>query len=71
MDWIWFQLLKSFGITASSDDKVFQLAKNHVEMEKESNRRASILKLSEKALEKEQREKDHLQKEYNKGVLIK
>lgn len=68
---VFFQLLKSLGITAAPDDKVFLLAKNHVDLEKESNRRAAILKLNEKALEKEQREKDHLQKEYNKGVLIK
>lgn len=65
------QLLKSLGITATSEDKIFALAKNHIELERENNRRGSILKLSEKALEKEQREKDHLQKEYNKGVLVR
>lgn len=65
------QLLKSMGIVAAPDDKIFALAKNHVELERESNRRGTILKLSEKALEKEQRDKEHLQKEYNKGVLIR
>lgn len=65
------QLLKSFGIAANPEDKIFALAKSQVELERENSRRGSILKLSEKALEKEQREKEHLQKEYNKGVLIR
>lgn len=64
-------MLKSLGIAATPDDKIFVLVKNHVELERENSRRGSIIKLSEKALEKEQREKEHLQKEYNKGVLIR
>lgn len=47
------------------------MAKNFIELEKESNRRAAALKASEKVLEKEQREKEHLQREYNKGVLMR
>lgn len=65
------QLLKTFGISALPEDKIFILAKNHVELERENNKRVVSLKANEKALEKEQREKEHLQKEYNKGVLIR
>lgn len=65
------QLLKSFGNSSSVDQKIAQLAKNFIELEKESNRRAAALKTSEKVLEKEQREKEHLQREYNKGVLMR
>lgn len=65
------QLLKSFGNSTSTDQKIAQLAKNFIELEKESNRRAAALKTNEKVLEKEQREKEHLQREYNKGVLMR
>lgn len=69
--WKSLQLLKSFGNSSSADQKIAQLAKNFIELEKESNRRAAALKTSEKVLEKEQREKEHLQREYNKGVLMR
>lgn len=65
------QLLKSFGNSTSAEQKIAQLAKNFIELEKESNRRAAALKTNEKVLEKEQREKEHLQREYNKGVLMR
>lgn len=65
------QLVKSLGNSASVDQKIEQLARNIVELERESNKKSIALKQNEKILEKELREKEHLQREYNKGVLIK
>lgn len=59
------------GNGAPSDEKILQLAKNFIELEKENNKQATAIKQNEKVLEKEQREKEHLQREYNKGVLIR
>lgn len=59
------------GSSATVDQKIGTLAKNFIELEKESNKKAAALKVNEKVLEKEQREKEHLQREYNKGVLMR
>lgn len=65
------QLLKSLGGSASADQKLEQLAKSIVELEREGNKKSLAIKQNEKILEKELREKEHLQREYNKGVLIR
>lgn len=64
-------MIKSLGNSATLEQKVAQLAKNFIELERENNRQTASLKQNEKVLEKEQREKEHLQREYNKGVLIR
>lgn len=64
-------MIKSLGSSTSLEQKVAQLAKNYIELERESNKQTSSLRQSEKVLEKELREKEHLQREYNKGVLIR
>lgn len=64
-------MVKSLGNEATSDQKLLILAKQAVEAERESNRRATIVKQNEKNLETVQREKENLQKEYNKGVLMR
>lgn len=63
--------MKSLGNSSSAEQKIEQLARNLVELEKESNKRALTLKQNKKILEKELREKEHLQREFNKGVLIR
>lgn len=65
------QVIKTLGNAASSDEKVQLLAKNFIELERENNRHATAIRQNEKILEKEQREKEHLQREYNKGVLVR
>lgn len=57
--------------SASIDQKIYILAKNFLDMEKEFGKVQSTLKQKEKQSELIQREKEHLQKEYNKGVLIR
>lgn len=64
-------MIKSLGNSATLEQKVAQLAKNYVELERENNKQTASLRQSEKVLEKELREKEHLQREYNKGVLIR
>lgn len=59
------------GNAGTIDQKLAVLAKNFIELERESNKQTTSLKQSEKVLEKEMREKEHLQREYNKGVLIR
>lgn len=59
------------GGSETLDGKLLQLAKNFVELERENNKQTASLKQNEKVLEKELREKEHLQREYNKGVLIR
>lgn len=59
------------GSSGTVDQKLTQLAKNFIELERESNKQTTSLKQGEKVLEKELREKEHLQREYNKGVLIR
>lgn len=66
-----YQLIKSLGNSMTLEQKVNQLAKNYVELERENNKQTASLRQSEKVLEKELREKEHLQREYNKGVLIR
>lgn len=63
--------MKSLGGSGTLEQKLSQLAKNYVELERESNKQSASLKQNEKVLEKELREKEHLQREYNKGVLIR
>lgn len=68
---IFCQLIASFGNSMPAEQKVKLLAKNFIELEKESNKNAAVIKQNAKFLEKEQREKDNLQREYNKCVLIR
>lgn len=65
------QLVKSLGTEATPEQKLLILAKQVVEAERESGRRALVVKQNEKCLEGVQREKENLQKEYNKGVLMR
>lgn len=69
--WILLQLIKTLGNSSTPQQKVAQLAKNYIELEREKNKQSTSLKQNEKVLEKEMREKEHLQREYNKGVLIR
>lgn len=56
---------------SAPEQKINSLAKNLVELENVHHRQATTLKQSEKSFDVLQREKDRLQIEYNKGVLIK
>lgn len=64
-------MIKSLGNSGTLDEKIAQLAKNYIELERDSYKQTTSLKNNEKVLEKELREKEHLQREYNKGVLIR
>lgn len=61
------QLIKSLGNLQTPEQKIAALAKNVIE----SDRQTSALKMNEKQMESILREKEHLQKEYNKGVLMR
>lgn len=63
--------MKTLGNATSDEERLQQLAKTYVELERDHNKQASSLKQNEKVLEKELREKEHLQREYNKSVLIR
>lgn len=65
------QVIKSLGNNNSADEKIASLAKNFIELERENGRQTTAILQTQKILEKEQREKEHLQREYNKGVLIR
>ncbi|XP_037041123.1 alpha-taxilin [Bradysia coprophila] len=64
------KLLKSLG-NSTPDQKISSLAKNLVELENAHHRQVTTLKQNEKSFDALQREKDRLQIEYNKSVLIK
>jgi len=64
------QILKTLG-SGPVEEKFSVLLKKSIENEKESKRLNTKIKQNEKSLEIILREKDNLQKEYNKGVLIK
>lgn len=64
------QLLKSLG-NSTPEQKISSLAKNLVELENSHHRQVTTLKQNEKSFDALQREKDRLQIEYNKSVLIK
>lgn len=66
-----FQIIKSLGSASSTDEKIALLAKNFIELERENNRQNATMRQNEKVLDKEQREKEHLQREYNKSVLVR
>lgn len=63
--------MKSFSNTSSDEQKIQFLAKTFVELERDHNKQTAVLKQNEKLMEKELREKEHLQREYNKSVLIR
>lgn len=63
--------MKSLGNAATDEQKVQLLAKTFVELERDHHKQTTSLKQNEKQLEKELREKEHLQREYNKSVLIR
>lgn len=64
-------MIKSLGNANTSEQKMQLLAKNVIELERENNKQSASIKQTEKIMEKELREKEHLQREYNKGVLIR
>lgn len=64
-------MIKSLGNANTSEQKMQLLAKNVIELERENNKQSASIKQTEKVMEKELREKEHLQREYNKGVLIR
>lgn len=63
--------MKTLGNGTSDEQRLQQLAKTYVELERDHNKQTTSLKQNEKLLEKELREKEHLQREYNKSVLIR
>lgn len=63
--------MKTLGNVSSDEQRLQQLAKTYVELERDHNKQTTSLKQNEKLLEKELREKEHLQREYNKSVLIR
>lgn len=66
------RMVRSLGSSgATAEQKVLILAKQVVEAEREASRRAALARQHEKGLEQVQREKENLQKEYNKGVLMR
>lgn len=60
-------MVRTLGNSSTAEQKIAILAKNVVELERE---RASY-KQNEKHFDAVVREKEHLQKEYNKGVLMR
>lgn len=65
------QVEKSFGITGSLEEKYQFLIKKVMELDKDNKKSNSALKLHEKRYEALLREKDILQKEHNKNVLMR
>lgn len=63
--------MKTLGNGTSDEQRLQHLAKTFVELERDHNKQTTSLKQNEKLLEKELREKEHLQREYNKSVLIR
>lgn len=59
--------MKSLGNSTTPEQKIATLAKNVIELERQS----SAHKQNEKQFENIIREKEHLQKEYNKGILMR
>lgn len=62
--------MKSLG-TGSSEEVTKKLARNVIEMQEEQHKQLMAYKQTEKLFDSVQREKEHLQKEHNKGVLIR
>lgn len=59
--------MRTLGNSSTDEQKIAILAKNIVELE----RQAASYKQNEKHFDAVVREKEHLQKEYNKGVLMR
>lgn len=55
----------------SIDEKLIQLVKRFVEVEKENKRLQLAAKQSQKSIESVVKEKDGLQREFNKNVLMR
>lgn len=64
-------MLKQLGPATTIEEKFNILLKKFIETEKTCKKLNSTIKLSEKKFDLLSREKDILQKEYNKGVLMK
>lgn len=64
-------MVRSLGNSTTPEQKVAILAKNYIVLEREQSKQATASKQNEKHLELVQREKENLQKEYNKGVLMR
>lgn len=65
------QILKSIGNSLSPEEKFNVLLRKHIELEKEIKRLNATIKQHEKRHELLLREKDILQKESNKGILVR
>ncbi|GAB0097370.1 alpha-taxilin [Sergentomyia squamirostris] len=65
------QLVKSIQAMENPDDKINNLLKKYVELEKETRKLGTVVKQQEKRLDMIQKEKENLQQEYNKAVLTK
>lgn len=59
------------GSSTTPEQKVAILAKNFILLEREQSKNVTASKQNEKHLELVQREKENLQKDYNKGVLMR
>ncbi|XP_055701959.1 alpha-taxilin [Phlebotomus papatasi] len=64
------QLVKSMS-SMEPDDKIHNLVKKYVDLEKETRKLGSVAKQQEKRLDLIQKEKENLQQEYNKAILTK
>ncbi|XP_055695474.1 alpha-taxilin [Lutzomyia longipalpis] len=65
------QLVKSMSSIENPDDKINNLVRKYVEMEKETRKLGAVAKQQEKRLDMIQKEKENLQQEYNKAILTK
>lgn len=64
-------MVRTLGNSTTAEQKIAILAKNVVDLEREQLRQAASYKQNEKQFDVVVREKEHLQKEYNKGVLMR
>ncbi|KAL5273271.1 TXLNB family protein [Megaselia abdita] len=64
-------VLKSLVSSETPDQKLSQLVKRFVEVEKENKRLQTVAKQSQKSIESVVKEKENLQREYNKNVLMR
>ncbi|XP_059619825.1 alpha-taxilin [Phlebotomus argentipes] len=65
------QLVKSMSSMENPDDKINNLVKKYVDLEKETRKLGTVAKQQEKRLDLIQKEKENLQQEYNKAILTK
>lgn len=63
--------MKSLEECPSTEDKVKLLLQRHVESEKNVNRLTSDLRVLQRQMESQQREKEQVQRDLNKSVLMR